>query len=84
MELTESEFGIRVEEGQSPYLRQEGVGNGEKGGQDRMRRRERVGRACREASILVLRCLWSHGGVVASCRGRRCLFVWAGVWGEVM
>ena len=38
---------------------------------------ERVGRACREASIWVLRCLWSHGDVVASCRGRRCLFVWA-------
>ena len=40
--------------------------------------------ACREASIRVLRCLWSHRGVVASCRGRRCLFVWAGVWGEGM
>ena len=38
---------------------------------------ERVGRACREASIWVLRCLWSHGDVVASCRGRRYLFVWA-------
>ena len=37
-----------------------------------------LGGACREASIRVLRCLWSHGDVVASCRCWRCWFVWAG------
>ena len=39
---------------------------------------ERVGRARWEASIWVLRCLWSHRAVTGVCGGRRCLFVWAG------
>ena len=39
---------------------------------------ERVGRACQEASIWVLRCLWSHRAVMGVCGGKRCLFVWTG------
>ena len=38
----------------------------------------------RKMSPGITKVLWSHGDVVASCHGRRCLFVWAGMWGEVM